>query len=204
MRARIRVNHDGAGEHMPGKVKSLAAELVEILPPPQVIVVGLCAFGRLPGNRLFFLRGERNAQSLADAAGDLVLDLENILEFAVIPFSPNRMAGLGLHELGGNAQPVAGRRKLPLSTQAALSSRPTWGPVIGFAAVNQHGCPREDLQLFDLRQLRNDVFGHSVAEILVILCCRSDFRSKAPPPISPLRELPPASRRPPEPLRFAR
>src|SRR6201997_2940955 len=68
------VNNDGAGKHLPGKIKSLASKLVEILTSPQVIVVGLCALGRLAGDGLFFLRRKRDAQGLADAPGDFVLD----------------------------------------------------------------------------------------------------------------------------------
>ncbi len=44
---------------------------------------------------------------MGDAAGDFVLDGEDVLELAVIAFGPDRMASRAFDELRGDAQTVA-------------------------------------------------------------------------------------------------
>ena len=43
-----------------------------------------------------------------DADGDLVLQLEDVVERPVIALGPDVGAGLGLDQLGGDADPLAG------------------------------------------------------------------------------------------------
>src|SRR2546427_12372256 len=49
-------NHDGAGEHLPGKVKTLAAKLMEERASSPGIVIRQGILGLLACNRFFFLR----------------------------------------------------------------------------------------------------------------------------------------------------
>jgi hypothetical protein len=44
----------------------------------------------LPGDGYFFLGRKLDAQGLADAAGNFVLNLEDILELAIIAFRPDK------------------------------------------------------------------------------------------------------------------
>ena len=90
----VRINHDGAGEHLPRKIKSLAPELVEKLAPSQVIVICLGIFGLLARDRFFFLRRKLDPQRLADAARDFVLHFEHILQLAIVAFRPDGMSRL--------------------------------------------------------------------------------------------------------------
>ena len=114
-------------------------------------------------------RRERDAQRLRDVAGDLVLHLEHVLELAVVTLRPHRRAGAGLDQLGGDAQPVAGPPQRAAQHVLGAELLAHLGAGDRLVAVRDDRCPREDAQLAHLRQLRDHVFGHAVAEVLVLL-----------------------------------
>src|SRR3989304_5128391 len=73
----------------PGRAAGVAA-------PAQVVIVGASVLGGFLGDGLLFRRREGDAQRLGDAAGDLVLPFEDVLELAIVALGPHRVAGGGL------------------------------------------------------------------------------------------------------------
>jgi hypothetical protein len=61
-------------------------------------------------------RDQRGVQRNRDAARDLVLQGEQIAHVAVEALRPEMRVGLGIDQLGGDADPVPYRRTLPSST----------------------------------------------------------------------------------------
>ena len=72
----------------------------------QVLLVGRHVRGALAGRNVLF-RQQPQLQRIDHGAGHVFLQLEDILQLAVIGFGPDHRAGAGLHELHGHAQPVA-------------------------------------------------------------------------------------------------
>ena len=74
----------------------------------QVIVVSREAFGRLVQRALHFGLLDLRRDGADHARGDLVLQVENILERAVETVRPQMRAGRGVDQLPGDADLVAG------------------------------------------------------------------------------------------------
>ena len=162
----VRVELDRLLEHLQGEVEVLAPGVAA---PAQVVVVGLQVLGRLARDRLLFLRRQGDAQRLRDAARDLVLDGEHVLELAVVALGPRRVAGAGLDELRRDPEAVAGAADAPLEHVRRVELLADLGCRDRLVAEADHLRAREDPELRDLRELGDDVFGHPVAEVLVVL-----------------------------------
>ena len=65
-------------------------------------------FGGLDGDGFAFLGRQGDAQSLGDFSRDFVLYFEDVLHFAVVAFGPQREIGVGVDELGVDAQAISG------------------------------------------------------------------------------------------------
>ena len=70
----------------------------------------------------FLLQG--NAQRRRDRIRDFLLDLEDVLQFAVELARPHVKPVLGVDQLGGDAQPVAGFPHTAFDTVWTSSLRP--------------------------------------------------------------------------------
>src|SRR5262249_33580977 len=94
--------------HLDGKLQVLARHPAGVAAATQIEIVGLRIGRRLGLNRLLFLWRQRNAKCFSDLARDLILDFENILEFAIEAFAPQRELSLSVDQLCRDADPVAG------------------------------------------------------------------------------------------------
>ena len=93
-------SRDRVLEHLEGELEVLAGEAPRVAPAPEVQVVGLEVLGRLRRQVLLLLGAEGHAQRLGDLAGDLVLDLEDVLHLAVVALRPEREVGAGRRPAG--------------------------------------------------------------------------------------------------------
>jgi hypothetical protein len=116
-----------------------------------------------------FLVREHDAQSAGDASGDFVLDFKDILELTVIAFRPDGMAAARLSKLGGNAQAVAGPADAAIKDVGGRQLLANLGRWKGLVAKREHGGSRKELELLDLCDLCDDVFGHTIAKVFVLL-----------------------------------
>jgi hypothetical protein len=160
----IRVELDGLLEHLQAVVVIFAASVIAAA---QIKIVGLRIFSGLAGDGFFFLRGQRDAQSLGDAACDFFLDGENVLELAVVALGPHRMARGRFNQLRGDAHPAAGAadRTFEHVRRAELLADLLGGDLL--VAEGEHLGARENLQLRDLGNFGDDVFSNAVAKIFV-------------------------------------
>src|SRR6266851_10180242 len=78
------------------------------------------------------------------------------------------MACLGPDELRGDAQAIAGPAQASAKHTSGVEFPPDLRSSNRLVPICQNGCPRKYLQLLDLRQLSDDVFRHSIAEIFVV------------------------------------
>ncbi len=165
----LRVERHRVLQHLQRELQILARHPAGVALAAQVQVVGLQVVGRLGGDRLLLLRGERDAQRLGDLARDLVLHLEDVLHLAVVALRPEREVGARVDQLGVDAQAVAGAAQAAgehvrgAQLLADLRRRDL------LVAVGEHRRAREDVQAADLRQLGDDVLGDPIAEVLVLL-----------------------------------
>jgi hypothetical protein len=155
--------------HLQRELEVLARQAPRVAAAAQVQVIGLQVVGRLGGQGLLLLRRELDAQRRGDLLGDLVLHLEDVLHLAVVALRPEREVGVGVHQL--RRDPQAGARP-------AQAAREDVGGVQLLAdlrrgdrlvAVDQDGGAGIHLHPLDLRQLRDDVLGDPVPQVLVLL-----------------------------------
>ncbi len=100
----LRVDGDGASEHLPGVPQALASRLVVVLTSPQVVLVrpdvgpgDLAETGPLP---------EDDPERLHDSVRDLVLDGEQVAELPVEASRPQLVSVGHVHQLCGDPDPV--------------------------------------------------------------------------------------------------
>ena len=140
-----------------------------VAPSAQVEVVGQRIFRGLARDGFFFLRRQRDAQGLGDAPRDFLLDGEHVFELPVVALGPDGVPRRGFHELRGDAHAVAGAADGAFEHVggAELLAHLLRGHRL--VAERQHLRAGKDFELLDLRELRDDVFGDPVAEVLVFL-----------------------------------
>ena len=171
----IRVELDGLLEHLQAVIVIFAAGVISAT---QIKVVGLRIFGGFARDGFFFLRGQRDAQSLGDAARDFFLNGENVFELAVVALGPDGMAGGGFHQLGGDAHPAA---RTADRTFEDVSCAELLADLLGgdrFVAEGEHFGARKNLQLGDFGNFGDDVFGDAVAKIFVFFGAALIFEIK--------------------------
>src|SRR5258708_15962323 len=79
------------------------------MPPPALVGgPGIKAFGRPAHRALSLSLGNGRSDGDRYRLGDLVLDREDIGEIAVVTLGPDVVAGFGLDQLRGDADPVPG------------------------------------------------------------------------------------------------
>ena len=78
------------------------------LPALQVEVVGLHVFGRPLLDPLCDLGLELRPQGTSDVRGDIALDLEYVLEIAVVTLAPQVRVGRRLDQLRRHPHPISG------------------------------------------------------------------------------------------------
>ncbi len=164
----VLVDVDGSFEHATRILDPGPAPLVKELPPAQVVLVGLDVFGRRLLDGPLFALAEHDSQRFDDVAGDLVLDLENVLELAVVALRPEVVAVGHANQLGGDPQPAARLAHAALENRGDLELPADLADVLALALEREGrgaGCDPERL---DLGQGVDDVFRDTVAEILVL------------------------------------
>ena len=155
-------------EQLEREIQVLARQPAGVALPAQVQVVGLKVVRRLGGERRLLLRRELHAQGFGDLAGDLVLDVEHVRHLAVVPLGPQQRVRLRVHELGADPEPVSGTADAPGEHESGLQLLSHVGGGHRLVPEGKHRGPRHDLQALDLRQLRDDVLGDAVAQVLVL------------------------------------
>ena len=157
---RLRIDFHRPQKQLQGPFHRLGAELIVVGAAAAVALFGLEAGGRH--------RRERPAKSFGHALRDLVLDGEDLAQLAIVLFRPELKAGLRLGEAHRDAQPVAG------FPHAAFEQAADSQPLADFRnpeparSVKRRG-PRDHAQSRNPAERVDHLFGHPVAEILLVL-----------------------------------
>ena len=168
----VRIQRDGVLEHLEGEIHVPRRAPAGVAAPAEIEVVRLEVLRRLGGELRLFLGGQLDPQRLGDLVRDLVLNGEDVGHLPVITLRPDGEAGRRVDELRVDPQPVPG------APQAALEGevRPQLpADVRGrglLVAEREDGGARKDVQTLDLREVRQDVLGDAVAQVLVFLHAR--------------------------------
>src|SRR5262249_39753047 len=139
---------------------------VVAFPSPQEIVVGGQFLRRLPSSPFSIARCDPARQSCGDRACQFVLSGENILNLAIISLGPNMSLARSVDQLRCQANPVAGLSHATLDDIADAKRTAHRSDVDRGAAEPEGGIAGYHVQGVIARQLGDDVFGDSVAEIL--------------------------------------
>src|SRR5271155_1316350 len=96
-------------------------------------------------------------------------------QLAIVAFRPDGVTRLSADELRGDAQAIAGATQAAAEDARGVEFAADLGPGYGLVAIGQDGGAGEDLELFDLGELGDDVFSHAIAEIFVVFAVAEIF-----------------------------
>ena len=177
-RSKIRIQRDGMLVHLEGKFQIRPRAPAGVAASAEIIVVGLRIICRLARNFTFFLRRQRDAQRLSDAAADVILDIEDVLELPIISFGPDRVAGACLHKLHSNADAVAHSPQASIEQILRVQLLTNFRRSHTLVPVGQHRGPRKQPQPSYFGQFGGDIFGHAVPEVLLLFGAAEIFEIK--------------------------
>ena len=86
------------------------------------------------------------------------------------------MAGLRADKLSGDAQAISRAAQAATEDAGGVEFAADLRSGDGLVAIGQHGGSRKNLQLLDLRELGDDVFGHTIAEVFVVFAVAEIFK----------------------------
>src|SRR5215472_8268794 len=95
--SKIRINADGALEHLLCTLKILLSKLMDQLPSLQVQVIRLNTFSFKTAEQRSFFPGQRRPQRRRDPHGNLILDGKNVFHGAIVTLSPQALAAFDLN-----------------------------------------------------------------------------------------------------------
>src|SRR5581483_4931937 len=103
-----------------------------------------------------------------DGLRHLVLEIEDVVQYAVIFVGPEMAAGFGLDQLSRDAYALAALAHATLQHVADAELAPDLLDVDGFALVGEARIPRDHEQPVDPRQTGDDVLDHTIGEVFLI------------------------------------
>src|SRR3954452_3701489 len=102
------------------------------------------------------------------AQGDVVLECKYVVELAVIAFRPEMRAAFGLDQLGADPYALARLANASLQHISHAQVAPRLFGVYGPTLVGKARIVRDDEQPFDAGEPSDDVFHHSVGEVVLL------------------------------------
>ena len=119
--------------------------------------------------RGFDARPESDLELFGNGARNLILDGEDILHLPVVAVGPQLEAVSGVHQLGGDADPIAGAPNAAVKNVDNAKFGGNLADLRVLALKRERRTPRGHTQAVNLTQRDQNFFGQSVAEILVLL-----------------------------------
>ena len=120
------------------------------------------------GKPRLFGRAERDFERVDDAVRDVVLDLEDIGQIAVVAVGPQVTAGCRVDELRGDPHALAGAADGAFEHRPHAKLAADGADVDRASLVSEARIARDYRQAGDLRQVGDDVFGDAVGEIFLL------------------------------------
>ena len=142
--------------------------LMQIRHAAQVVVVGVEAFRRLAPCALDLRPLELRGDCPDDARGQLILQLEDVVEGAFEAVGPDMRPGRRIDELARDAHAVRRLAQAALQHIAHAELAAHLLRIHGSALVGEARVARDDEEPADARQRRDDVFHHAIGEIVLL------------------------------------
>ena len=157
----------GAAEHPPRQLIGRPDPLPEQRQAAQVQIVRLEVCGRRPRQGLALGAQQLDLQRAHDAAGDLVLDREQVGQRPVVALGPDLTAGGSVDQPRRDAHPVASPAHAAVEDVAHLEPGAGRHRVLRRLAHGEARRARGHEQAGDLGQLGDQILGHAGAEIVL-------------------------------------
>ena len=103
-----------------------------------------------------------------DRSDDLVLDGKSVIELGIVVVGPPVRSGCGVDQLGADADAFAGAANAALQHVAHSELAPDLSDIRRLALVLEAGITRDDEQLAEPRELRDDVLDDAVGQVLLL------------------------------------
>ena len=133
----------------------------------EVVCLDARGWGREQADRSAATRSVTFSFS-AMAAGDLVLNREDVSHFAIVPLGPEMVAVGDVDELCGDANPPAGAPHATLEHRGDVELLTDAAEIEVLALEGEGRCPRRHAQAGQLGQGVDDLLGDAIGEILVL------------------------------------
>jgi hypothetical protein len=121
-----------------------------MISPAQKIIVGLKILGGSARDGLVFFGREGDAQGVGNSAGNVLLEIQNVLHFPVIWLSPNRVTCPHLHHLCSDSQAIAEVDGAPSEHLFSTNLSSDFGSHRRLVAKSCYDGARKDFKAFDL------------------------------------------------------
>jgi hypothetical protein len=107
-------------------------------------------------------------QVLRDSSGYVCLDLEDVVEPAVVALRPEMLVRVGLDELYGDSHPIPAPADASLEHRVDVQFGPDVAERLLSLLVRVDRGPRDDPKTGDPGEDRDDLLGHPVGEVRVV------------------------------------
>ena len=152
--------------------KTLFGEAIALRQRPQIVVVGVEAFGRLARSALDLRQPQPRFDRTDDAGGDLILQVKDVIERAIETVGPDVIAGDRVDQLPGDAHPVAGFAYRAFEQIAHAQFARHLLHVDRFAFVEKARIACDHKQPGQPGNRRRDLLDHAIRKILLLRVAR--------------------------------
>src|SRR6266436_6137384 len=111
---------------------------------------------------------DRLPQCLRDFTGDIVLDLQDVVQSPVVGFAPDHKSTVGAHQAGGHAHRRTGFAQAPIQDIGHAQGFCDIGNRDLLALVVKRRCGRRHPKAGNLAEPIDEFFGHSVGKIFLV------------------------------------
>ena len=144
-----------------------ARDFAVVMAAEQVQVVRLHVLGRLLREARLVCRRQSRFQRLGNVLGDFGLNGKNVFQLAIVCLGPELLVGGRIDQLRYDAQPRGGAPHAPLDDVGRSELRADLRDGLVTLLVAHDGGSRDGLEASNLRELRDDVLGDAIDEVLV-------------------------------------
>ena len=166
MRERVfRIGRHGLIEVIERFLEVVACALVPEKSPFETKLVSCCALRRPRSDRVLFGAGEFRLQTVGDFFRDFAFDRKNIRQLTIIFVGPKMRIVLCIDQLNVDAHLIGRFLNGPFHNVGHAKSLRNFGEIVRRALVMSCRRSRNDFQVRNFRQAREDFFLNAIGEI---------------------------------------
>ena len=165
-----RIELDGFLEQLDRVFDAALGQSIQVILPAQVErSVGLRIHGLALRQRDLFREAELELQRVDDLVRDLLLDVEDVVELALVGVAPDLAVGLDVDELDRDSHRILEPAHAAAHYVARAELAPDGLGILLRTLELHRGPARHELDLIDHRQACDQFLGEAVAEIIGFL-----------------------------------